>query len=219
MSRRSKDRAAGILVNANSNEKLLRALQKSSKKYRKSLIPLLNKVTEPGSANKLTKLIQSVEKQQPKMISPETALALISSCGLSQDDYQTIKNVAKTHHANIFPSYHKVLEAKKQCYPENIQINETTAQQPLQYLLEHTTKRLVSVNEIKETIFGKTEPGTDSNVLGVDLELSCKWGFDGATGQSQYKQRFLDDISDDKSLFSVMLVPLELKYGNVFIYK
>ncbi|CAF0958103.1 unnamed protein product [Brachionus calyciflorus] len=114
MSKRSKDRVARILANENSNEKLLRSLIKSSKKYRKSLIPLLSQITEPGSASKMTKVLKA-NSQTPKMLTAETALALISICSLSQDDYQTIRNVTKAHHADIFPSYHKVLKAKKEC--------------------------------------------------------------------------------------------------------
>lgn len=212
-SKRSKDREARVLANANSNQKLFRALIKSSKKERKSLAPLLNQVTEPGSATKLMNFI-AAKKKSPKMLAPETALALISSIGLSRDNYQTMRNVAKAHHADIFPSYRKVLEAKKECYPTNIEITETTAQQPLQDLLDHTAKRIVSIDSIKQTICGTVEPNAN-NDLAVDLKLTCKWGFDGATGQSQYKQRFESDSAEDKSLFSVMLVPLDLSDGKV----
>ncbi|CAF1074063.1 unnamed protein product [Brachionus calyciflorus] len=47
--------------------------------------------------------------------------------------------------------------------PDNIDVNE--AYHPLQNLIDHTTSELF-----------------------LDLNLHCKWGFDGSTGQSQYKQ-------------------------------
>lgn len=47
----------------------------------------------------------------------------------------------------------------------------------------------------------------------IKLKLSCKWGFDGATGQSQYKQRLHGAESSDKGMFSTMLVPLHLTNG------
>lgn len=149
------------------------------------------------------------------MLSSETAVALISSCGLSQDDYQTIRNVAKAHHADIFPSYHKVLKAKKECLPDNIETNEFYADQPLQNLLDHTARRILNIDTIKDTISGIIEPHSDTNELVLDLDLHCKWGFDGSTGQSQYKQRSTNDYFDDKSLFSIMLVPLDLSDKKV----
>lgn len=212
---RSKDRAAGILANSNSNQKLLRALVKSSKKSRKSLVPILNKLSQPGNATKVNNMISNSKKQTPIMLSAETALALISSCGLSQDDYQTIRNVAKSHQADIFPSYHQVLKAKKECLPTNIEVTDTCAEQALQNLLDHTSQRLVSIDSIRETIFGTIEPDKNNNELVLELNLRCKWGFDGATGQSQYKQRFSDNSSDDKCLFSIMLVPLDLSDEKV----
>jgi hypothetical protein len=151
----------------------------------------------------------------PLAISSETALSLIATCGLSQDDYQTIRNVTKAHNADIFPTYHEILEAKKKCYPDKIEISESKAQQPLQDLLDHTAKRLIMIDAVKESICGEIKPSADNANLVVDLRLCCKWGFDGATGQSHYKQRFSDDSTDDRSLFSVMLVPLDLNNGTV----
>ena len=206
-SSRSKERAAGILANGNSNDKIFRALMKSSRKNRKSLMPILNKVTNPGSATQFSKMISSAEKQTPKMLSPETALALISSCRLSQDDYQTLRNVALAHNANIFPSYHKILAAKKECYPANIEVSEIRAQQPLQ--------RILKIDEVREKIIENMDQNNNNN----DLVLRCKWGFDGATGQSQYKQRYNDESFDDSSLFSAMLVPLDLSNRKISFWR
>lgn len=86
---------------------------KSSKKDRKSLVGVLDRVATPGSARVLTQLISKTEKKEPIMMSSETALALIISCGLSQDDYQKIRNSSKEHNADIFPSYHKVINLYK----------------------------------------------------------------------------------------------------------
>lgn len=216
MSKRSKERVSRILANENSNQKLLRGLIKSSKKYRKSLIPLLTQVTEPGSGSKMTKLLKA-NIQTPKMLTPETALALISTCSLSQDDYQTIRNVAKAHQADIFPSYHKVLKAKKECLPDNIDVEETYADQPLQNLLDHTVTRILNIDTVKDTISGFVEPNLETSELVFDLNLHSKWGFDGSTGQSQYKQCLSNNTAglDDKSLFSIMLVPLDLSDEKV----
>lgn len=218
-SRRSKERDAGSLANNNTNEKILRALTKSAKKNRKSLVPILNKVYQPGSATQISQLISRCEKNNPKMLSPETALALISSCGLSQDDYQTIRNVAIAHNADIFPTYHKVLAVKKECYPSNIQTTETSATQSLQKLLEHTANRILKIDEVKKQILGDCETNRSYLERTKELSLKCKWGFDGSTGQSRYKQHFSDLSSDDRSLFSVMIVPLDLSDGKISFWR
>lgn len=47
-------------------------------------------------------------------------------------------------------------------------------------------------------------------------DLFCKWGLDGASGQSTYKQRYesLDDSNNDSSIFMSNLVPIELRVAN-----
>ena len=48
--------------------------------------------------------------------------------------------------------------------------------------------------------------------------LTCKWGFDGASGQSEYKQKF-KDFESDANLFCVTLVPLDLSFGVVSVWR
>lgn len=50
------------------------------------------------------------------------------------------------------------------------------------------------------------------------MQLKCKLGLDGSTGQSRYKQRFNENGFSDKNLFSTMLVPLELIYRSTVIW-
>lgn len=40
--------------------------------------------------------------------------------------------------------------------------------------------------------------------------LQCKWGFDGASGLSQYKQKYKIESSNDSSIFFSSFVPLRL---------
>lgn len=209
-SNRSKDRAALVLSNQKEHQHLFSALKKSAKKNRKSLARVLNRLETPGSATSLNDDLIKATSNKPIVLTPETALALLAACDLSRDDYQKIRNVAKNHNADIFPCYHKVLEAKKSCYPENISFTETTAQQPLQDLLDHTSKRLINSEDVKKRIVDLLEPNLNGYLV-VDLCLYGKWGFDGATGQSVYKQRFNLTDSSDKSLFSTMFVPLKLR--------
>lgn len=48
----------------------------------------------------------------------------------------------------------------------------------------------------------------ENNIL--NLTLTCKWGFDGSSGQSEYKQRFQDVSLSDCSIFFTSLVPIRL---------
>ena len=65
----------------------------------------------------------------------------------------------------------------------------------------------------------KTIEPNEKDELAVEFTMNCKWGFDGSTGQSQYKQRFCDVDASDKCLFSTMLVPLDLNDGNISIWR
>lgn len=53
---------------------------------------------------------------------PEDALAFILNTGMSKDMYIQTRLGAKQRNADIHPSYEKIKEAKKQCYPEGIQV-------------------------------------------------------------------------------------------------
>ncbi|KYN09488.1 hypothetical protein ALC57_18393 [Trachymyrmex cornetzi] len=132
------------------------------------------------------------------------ALALIINCRLSVDQYQTLRICAKDRCANIYPNYHKLLDTKALCYPENIIITEKSAEVRLQSLLDHTVSRLANV----------CRPVLDSinPLLLQRTELLLKWGFDGSSGQSQYQQKFFENVEfSDNNLFATWLVPLQLQ--------
>lgn len=52
-------------------------------------------------------------------------------------------------------------------------------------------------------------------------ELKCiyKWGFDGASGQSQYKQIFNSADSTDKSILMTSVVPLQVKSDSMVFWQ
>lgn len=68
---------------------------------------------------------------------------------------------------------------KKKCYPSNIDIGELGCTIPLQNLLDHTINRFIQIPSIN-TIKSSTKY----------LEILYKWGCDGSSGYSQYKQKF-----------------------------
>ncbi|KAG4079505.1 hypothetical protein HA402_005202 [Bradysia odoriphaga] len=141
-------------------------------------------------------------KLQPEVpYSPNEALALYVDLKCTRHKYDLMYSQARSRNSNLYPIYNKLLEAKKCCYPDgNIEITDRSVQIPLQNLLDHTVKRLVEACD--KSIF--------ENVDRHGLEMITKWGMDGASGQSLYKQIFVDDdgSSSDNSVFMISMVPL-----------
>jgi len=142
------------------------------------------------------------EKKQNKFNGDE-ALSLIVEAQLSKFQYKFIRNQAKSKNCDIYPSYDEVLSAKKRCYPKDIFITEEQAGVPLQSLLNHTCERLIEVQKDVLTYVAKSRNT-------IKLTLFCKYGFDGTSGQSEYKQRFQNISTSDSSIFFTSFVPIKL---------
>lgn len=139
--------------------------------------------------------------------SNEQALALFVSLGLSKQQYINLRKSAQDEHCNIYPSYYQIQQAKQECYPpkNSISISDTFAKITLQSLLDNTAKRILDIKDCQT----KIEPDKELTLFG-------KCGFDGASGQSVYKQMFDTVDSDDSSIFMSAYVPLKLVYSNDF---
>lgn len=140
--------------------------------------------------------------KMPSQVSPDEALSLIVETKFTTSQYKRIRENGISHNSPIYPSYDKILDAKKNCYPKDITITETRAEVKLQSLLNHTCRRMLLVQKdfIKEL---------PSDTCGK-LNLIVKWGFDGSSGQSEYKQRFSDENSSDANILLTSIVPLQL---------
>lgn len=57
-------------------------------------------------------------------MSTEEALSLIISCSLLKIQYNLLRENAKQHNCDLYPSYDRVLAAKKNTYPEEITFEE-----------------------------------------------------------------------------------------------
>lgn len=166
--------------------------------------------TSPRRSTKIKKFITSSDKL-PKKMSVEKALALYVDNKFTKEQYQSIQQTSKEHNANIYPSYVNLLKAKTECYPSDIVITEISGEISLQSLLDHTIKRLViSQLEVLKSRIEEFDPSL--------VNIIFKWGCDGASSQSRYKQGFEDRENDDSNLFIISLVPLRIsatsKRGN-----
>ncbi|XP_065648184.1 uncharacterized protein LOC136077886 [Hydra vulgaris] len=150
----------------------------------------------------------SEPSSQFKKYTPNEGLALIIDGGMSKSTYQLIRNGAEERDCHIYPSYNNIRLSKAKCYPENIFVDNYSAQVLLQELLKHTLKRLC---EVQAPVISTMLDGLTRSTL------RCKAGFDGATGQSVYKQVSSEEAGDrnlkkEEFLFITLhcLAPLEL---------
>lgn len=192
-------------------DKLLSAATASARAHdNKSLAFVLQHlVSSPESATNIKKFLQSKDPEPVKSLSADEALAFLVSADLTRDSYQKTRNIAIQRHANLFPSYRKVLAAKKNCYPKNVIYEEAKAEVPLQDLLDHAVQRLVLNDKVQNGI------NNVKDLFEPKLILNGKWGFDGATGQSKYKQRINNEQDTDASLFCTTFIPIDLSFENV----
>jgi len=172
---------------------------------------LLKEITTstPTRASRYRKVFKKQSEQAPKKLSGEDALAVIVDAKLSRHQYNIIRMSAP----DKFPSYKVVQESKKQCYPkpENIQVTSTSAEVSLQALLDHTVERLFLVQ--KPVIVLLQENELDKFIL------YSKWGFDGSSGHSSYKQAFCNPEASDSAVFITSIVPLRLVNGDQIIWQ
>lgn len=119
----------------------------------------------------------------------EEALSAVVEAKLSRHQC----NVIRSKDYERFPSYKKIQVVKVDCYPvsEDIFLTETCAEIKLQSLLNLTAKRLLIVQRdvLNAKFFDKEEI--------EHLSLITKWGFDGSSGHSSYKQKYVGTNADD----------------------
>lgn len=159
-------------------------------------------LTSDTAPTDILKKIQS----SPKSFTPDKALAILIDRNLSVETYNAFRfDMKNLCGFDAYPPYYKLQQAKKSCYPEQIHVSEREASVPLQCLVEHTAKRVL---KLCDPVFDNY--CTNEETQTVECVFRGNWGFDGSTGQSLYKQAFLDTEEDENSLFATTLIPLQL---------
>ncbi|GBM96606.1 hypothetical protein AVEN_229797-1 [Araneus ventricosus] len=82
----------------------------------------------------------------------EQALVLMVDNGLSTRQYQRILEHAENLNCKLYPSYHKVKEAKLVCCPHSTSMTETSAEITLQTLVDHTVSRICHIEFVTEKL-------------------------------------------------------------------
>lgn len=185
---------------------------KSKMEGRKELSKIIEHLLENDDDVKRVSDFLFKTSKKPSGIHPEKSLALMTSLKLSTYQYNTLRDFTIEHMGNnILPSYYKLKKEKENCYPpqEDVVVTEKMAKIRLQSILDLTAKRIVKICNLN------IQPNSE-------LILTTKWGFDGASSQSLYKQKFEDPESseqEESSVFMTSCVPLDLKMGSRTIWE
>lgn len=217
-SNRSKRREISAISSSNAHDPqrlILAARHAATVSKKNDLKIVLNDLTKsPSRVTKIRKLMHT-EETPIIMKTPLEALVFLLDQSLSKEVYNAIRRECLMSGANIWPAYDKLRETKSLLRPskDTIVINEHIAQVSLQSLLNHTSKRIVEMQE--EILFRIMDT---CKLTEVGLVLTCSWGFDGSSGHSRYKQRFKNssdgnDFSDE-NIFATTLIPLQLITEN-----
>ena len=124
------------------------------------------------------------KKNKASELSAEEGLATLLRLDLSRAQYQSIKNISDTQEAHFLPNYDDVVEEKKKCLPENIEITEDSAIVPLDDMMTHTFDRHMLDPSFKEMVVRLVKRNAGEK---LKLQFYYKSGYDVASGQSQFK--------------------------------
>ncbi|CAI6366908.1 unnamed protein product [Macrosiphum euphorbiae] len=200
---RHKNRITESLRNNYSSDELLHAAKfKCKTESKNDMASILNYLIEnPSEANRIKK---TCEKNSIYLdtLSKNKALGMIISLKLSKYQYSTLRNSLLKDGINYYPSYYKIQQAKNDCYPakESIHVTSSGAKIQLQALLDHTVSRILL-----------TVQKNQNEIVYKKLVLISKWGCDGASGQSNYKQIDSNNtFENDSGIFIISLVPIKL---------
>lgn len=203
---RSKRRKTEDLRATRSTEELSYAAQMSLRAAGKLDAAKVVQDVTLGSPSRAQKYRKSLESISEIPYTPDKALSLVVELDMSKSDYQKLRNSTREQCCKLFPSYNVIHQAKLQCYPpkSDIRVTECSAEVKLQSLLDHTIQRILLIQD--EVIKSLCQESVRN------LNLICKWGCDGTSGQNAYKQRFADDTGSksDANIFFTSLVPLQL---------
>lgn len=199
-SRSTKFRKIQSITDSYSAEEIKQAFYKNLKDAgKKHLIKLIDNLLNDNNSTDVT------DEANVIPFSEDEAIALIEDTKLSKWQYDTIRKQVRAKNADIFIPYKRLLSAKKKCYPPSISVTEKGASCNLQEL-NHTCSRILKIPDV---LYKFTQSETE-----LSLTMTSKWGCDGASDQSQYKQKFEDASMSDETIFIISVVPLTLEIND-----
>ena len=168
---------------------------------------LIKKISEaPEEAKLLMDFKQQVQLQS--CYTGEEALALYIDTKLTRHSYKILRKQSLRKGHSIYPSVYRLTKTKNCCFPAegSIAVDELSVSINVHEIVSFTARRLLKAQEsiiIKDIADGTT------------LTLVCKWGGDGSSAHSTFKQKFLyEKESSDEYLFLISFVPIQLRVTN-----
>ena len=201
--RKTKRKKVQDLLNSKSKNELVFAAAAAVRDAgKRDAADIINEVSSsPASVSSQIKCLKA-NTQKQRSFTKEEALAMFIDCKLTKHTYNLTRTKINKLGYKIYPSYYKLRQCKNECYP-NISVTESRAVVKVQSIVDITAKRLVLAQaEVLERF-------TADNFI-----LICKWGGDGSSNHSKYKQKFESDIASDEFLFAFSFVPLQLSELN-----
>lgn len=156
-----------------------------------------------ASPKRLKRIVKSIPTPiSESEFTEEEAIALMIELGISRNKYLILRKALIGKGLKVLPSYTALQEKKKSILPSPINVTDTKACIELSSLLENTASRIVSdfsTDQVKK-------------INNCDLVLMCKWGCDGLSALSEYKQPSgSQNTTAYKSVFMASLVPLRIR--------
>lgn len=164
----------------------------------KTLAKILGTVLEQMENGTLEDLLKKMHSPPSPQFTSSTALALLLETNISRDSYQLFRSTAMGIDSNLFPSYKRVQEEKKECQPDQIVATADRAHVPWKNLIQHTIQRTLHAfpNEFEEKCanlgFAQTLTAT----------IGC--GLDGSSNFLTLNQRLNENVDDNHLIVVVM---------------
>lgn len=191
--RRAKLKSTAGLRRTSSREELVfSAASKVHEAGQRDAAKYLEAVGSPQCGPALIAQTKARASLEHRSFSADEALALVVDLDLTRAAYRTMQQAAKDRGCKLYPSSRRVSEAKLQCMPpaDSLLVEPHYAQVPLQQLLDHTATRLL---ELQAEVLAHLER--------QELTLTCKWGLDGSSGHSRYKQVGVEHDEVDQGVY------------------
>lgn len=209
-SHKTKRRRVDNLIQHHSRDELAVAAQVSARlSGNRDAANVIKCVSEsPEKATEIKKKMSAPSFQ--RCLSNNEALAYYVDAKCTSHSYKQSRKWALKAGHNVYPSFNNLRKAKSACYvpKECVFINETQVEIKLQAILNKTAERLISV-----------QSDVLKNVSCSKVKLVSKWGCDGSSGYSTYKQKFTNPNDTDEYLFVFSFVPIRLYDGNDIIWQ
>lgn len=166
-------------------------------------------VLPTASPKRLSRMIQSITTpKSTTSFTSEDALALVLNLGLTRNKYKILRKAVIEKGYDIFPSSKSIKETKENILKpitSPVYATNKSSKVELSQLLDNTASRIISTFSSEDI-----ERCKDSEVV-----LIFKWGCDGTSGFSEYKQPSSSNSEANfSSIFMASLVPLRMRIYN-----